>query len=436
MTMSLRQNQDDVRPLRFDPFQNGAGGSFEWAVDYEGQDDPDWCWAACLSNALTCVGVYVNQDEIVDRFRIDHDDDSDENNLEASDQRIPTPGDVIDLWQSYGFYDARFREEPLSRDELVKEIVEHGPVQIEVWKEKGRRHLALISGVRETANGTEVYVCDPAVPDPDWISYDEMRGDNPLPSKLGKWHWSYVGLGYRRGYLRRFHGRPSRFLAGLPDEETSNTAPVPVVPAVESPLAFQLPTDPDPPLTNELSLALYGYRHYRYRAAPEDKKEARQADLRQPLFLFESIKIWKLPYQIDFNRPLFDQLPPESYRWHHQIHDAEGKPRYYAESWYFPKLRKRYDRSWRTSWIGERWKAERVTEAIRRLDANFKGSAGTVRMLSFQRHGLVTLLLPNNATHRVVSVHTVRQTTFPLFETFEDEQLRKALAGLDSATSS
>jgi hypothetical protein len=56
-------------------------------------------------------------------------------------------------------------------------------------------------------------------------------------------------------------------------------------------------------------------------------------------------------------------------------------------------------------------------------------------MLSFQRHGLVTLLLPNNTTHLVVSAHTVRQTTFPLFETFEDEQLRKALAGLDSATS-
>lgn len=425
--MSLRKRQADVHSLSFDPFvtepQGGFKRRFEWAVDHESQEVPDWCWAACLSNALTCVGVYMNQDEIVERFRNDHD--GPEN---ATFQGIPSPQHMVELWHSYGFKRALFVDERLGIDRLAEEIVSNGPVQIELWREDsaGTSHLALVFGLRETSEAVEVGVSDPLRKKVLWLPYGVLAGPAPLAAKFGEWRRTYVGLGYESGYLRRFCGRPSQFLAGLPDENTGNGATIPEVPAVDSHLEFDLPPYPYPPLPNELSIALYGYRHYRYL-----RKKATQEELLLPLFLFESIPIWRPPYEIDYQAPLPGQL--HLYRWHHQIHDADG-PRYYAEAWFFEKLREQFDRAWRTAWVGERWKARRVDDAIRKLDADFKDRQEAVWMVEFRRHGLVTLLLPESGIHVVVSVQEERQETFPLLATFSDEDLRAAVAGLSSAT--
>ncbi|MFL6199713.1 MAG: papain-like cysteine protease family protein [Thermoanaerobaculia bacterium] len=428
--MALQKTR--FRRLGFDPTvsesENGRKNSFEWAIDHENQEEGDWCWAACLRSSLTAFGFFAHQKEIVARFQTDH-----HTAPNASDQRIPSAEDVVALWRSYGFHGAFAQEMPLELDALVKELVTRGPVQIELWKE-GRpkdSHLVLIVGVAEQAsgNGHEILVSDPAAQETIWYPYDRVRGENPLPSGFGEWRRTYTGLEFEGGYLRRFFGCPSKYLAGLDLDERMATdgAEPPPVPLVDSRLSFGPVPDPDPPLTRELSLATYGYRHYRARSAKEDERGARREDLRLRLFLFESIQVWRPRRGADLDRSLGDQI--DFYRWHHQIHDAQG-PRYYAEAFHFPQLSGRLERSWRTTWIGERWMAERVHDAIRTMDAGFGDREETARLVLFRREGLVTLLLPQRGIHMVVSApRRLEETTFPLLKVYTDEELREALAG-------
>jgi peptidase C39-like protein len=430
--MSLRQTK--IYPLSFDPtktnLQEGETSHFEWAIDHEEQADPAWCWAACLSNALTCVGRYVEQKEIVEKFLSDQGFSLDM----IDDERIPSPESVRRLWRSFGFYEAAWRDEQMPFEALAEEIAGNGPVQIELWRETDNknRHLALIVGVRKIKSIPEVYVSDPdsSLLEPKWYSYADLQGSNPLPSNFGEWRRTYVNLAYQKGYLRRFFGRPSSFLKNLNLEEGGlDGVAVPQVTAMNSQLEFQTPPDPDPPLTKELALGSYGYRFYRYCDAPEDKRPTRKADIKQPLFLFESIPIWEPPSELKLGKILGGQLRFRN-RWHHQIHDAKGRPRYYAHADFFEKLRRRNQRSWRTAWVGERWLAERVDNAIQKLDSDSAGLSGEVRMVWFGRHGLVTLLLPDGDHHCIVSAYTRRLTDFPLGEMFTDKQLRGALRRL------
>lgn len=433
--MSLRQRQEGIIRLGFDPsitaIQAGDESRFEWAIDHESQVSGDWCWAACLKNALSCFGFYVGQDEIVDRFQTDQGDSPEA----VSDDRIPTPEHVRNLWRSYGFYRADWLDRPISFKTLTKELTSKGPVQIELWREgaEGERHLVLMTGVRKTAAGFEVCVSDPFDLEPEWHLYDKMRGPNPLPSSnFGEWRRTYVGLEYEKGYLRRFFGRPSRYLADLEPEVGLNPdgGPVPQVTSVASPLQFETPPDPAP-LSYELAIASYGYRHFRYRTAAPEKRESRKADMAGRLFLFESIPVWRPPFEIDSRQSLSNQL--SFFCWHHQIHNATG-PRYYAHSWYFEKLRKRFDRGWRTSWFGERWMAERVDQAIQKLDSDFAGHEAEegeeVWMVWFRRYGLVTLLLTKSKRHMVVSARREREKTLPLLSLISDDRLQANLAEL------
>jgi Papain-like cysteine protease AvrRpt2 len=430
--MSLRKTQDEILRLDFDPsitaVQEKDKSRFEWAIDHENQLDGDWCWAACLSNALTCVGFFVRQDEIVDRFYADHGESADA----IDDQRIPTPQDVVDLWRSYGFYGANWENEALPFEDLAKEIAANGPVQIEFWKEgdEKERHLALVSGVRETEGGPQVCLSDPAAMALDWLSFDRMRGLDPLGSDYGEWRRTYVGLGYQKGYLRRFFGRPSRYLAELElNEEPEPEGAEPKSDPVQSKLEFEmLPPSPFH-LSQELALSSHGYRDFRYRTAPQEKKQKRLADLGKSLFLLESIPVWKSPSEIDFGSSLKEQL--RFHLWHHQIYDSEG-PRYYAHSWYFEKLRQRFDRAWRTTWFGEKWMARRVNEAISYLESapDLANRAEKVRMVLLRRYGLVTVLLLESNLHIVVSAHEKRSKIFPLLSRFTEERLRAALAAL------
>ncbi|MEA2560537.1 MAG: Papain-like cysteine protease AvrRpt2 [Acidobacteriota bacterium] len=421
--MSLQRTQAEIRPLKFDPTPQNARDSFAWAIDHEDQEQPDWCWGACLSNALSCFGSYVDQKEIVAKFQLDHDISPD-----ATDRRIPSPEDMVALWRSYGF--GAELAPPLSYEALAREIITRGPVQIELWWDDnpGVRHLALIFGLRQGTNGPEVAVSDPLSLAPEWYPYEVMRGPNPLQeSDFGKWQRSYVGLEYQRGYLRRFFGCPSKFLAELGPEEVEGTdgPALPPVQAVISQLALDPPPSPHPSLTYELALATYGYRRYRYRSAPDEKKEARLADLRRRLFLFESIQLWRPPSEIDYGSPLSGQV--QFHRWHHQIHGAGGRPRYFAQSCFLPKLGRNFERGWRTTWIGERWMAERVNNAIRKMDSDFGDRHETARLVLFRREGLVTLELPASGIHVIVSAPKEQEKVFPLLEVLTDEQLRGAL---------
>lgn len=432
--MSLRQTKP--YPLSFDPtkteLQEGETTHFEWAIDHEEQGDPAWCWAACLSNALTCVGRYVEQEEIVEKFFRDQGASMDA----VDDERIPCPKLVLKLWRSFGFYGAVWHEKPMTFEALAEEIASNGPVQIELWREADdkNRHLALIVGVREIKGVPEVCVSDPhpSLVEPKWYKYSELQGTNPLPSNYGEWRRTYVNLAYQRGYLRRFFGRPSSFLKNLKvTVGVPSGVAVPQTEIVDSMLTFQTPTDPSPPLTNELALAGYGYRFYRYRDASKQERPKRLADIKQALFLFESIPVWEPPSEPELGNTLRKQLRFRN-RWHHQIHDSKGRPRYYAHADFFEKLRRRNDRSWRTAWIGERWLAERVGNAIRKLDSDpdFRNREEEVWMVWFGHHGLVTLLLPDSNLHCIVSAYTKRLTDFPLLEMFTDERLREILRGL------
>src|SRR4051812_45637966 len=105
-------------PLRWDPSDAVAEGEtshFVWAIDHAKQGDNDWCWAACLSNTLTCFGRFVSQGEIVDRFFKDHGASPEL----LDDQRIPSPELVSDLWGAYGFGKPSWLDEQLPFDKLA-----------------------------------------------------------------------------------------------------------------------------------------------------------------------------------------------------------------------------------------------------------------------------------------------------------------------------
>ena len=430
--MALQQTR--FRKLTFDPSdtgpQNGHEKSFAWAIDHENQENGDWCWAACLRNALTAFGYFASQKEIVARFQTDHHKAPD-----SSDQRIPAPRDVLDLWRSYGFHCALAQERPLAFKALAKEIAARGPVQIELWKEDDmkNRHLVLILGAQEQAAGAgrEVLVGDPAGPKAVWCSYSKMRGENPLPSGFGEWRRTYTGLEFAKGYLRRFFGQPSRYLPGFapPGEPGNGGEPAAVLP-VESQLSFDRVPDPDPPLTHELALATYGYRHYRLRIAANEDEEARREDLRRRLFLFESIQVCRPQRGLDLSADLGKQL--RFSRWHHQIHDTDG-PRYYAGAFHFPQLGPSLERAWRTVWIGEQWMAKRVHDAIQIMDSSFGDRPETARLVLFRQQGLVTLCLPDSGIHVVVSTPKEQEEILPLLKVMSDGELRGALRKLASA---
>lgn len=427
--MALQQTR--FRKLIFDPSntepENGHKDSFEWAIDHERQAGGDWCWAACLRNALTAFGYFAAQKEIVARFQTDH-----HKSPESSDQRIPAPRDVLDLWRSYGFHCALAQERPLAFKALTREIAAKGPVQIELWKQgdEKNRHLALILGTRESAAGAgyEVRVGDPAEPAARWISYTTMRGANPLPSGFGEWRRTYTGLEFVKGYLRRFFDQPSRQLSGLSPGNGGEPA---AVPPVESRLLFDTVPDPDPPLTYELALATYGYRHYRLRIAEAENEDARREDLGRQLFLSESIQVWRPQRGLDLSDDLGKQL--HFFRWHHQLHDANG-PRYYAGAFHFPKLGPRLEPAWRTGWIGERWMAQRVHAAIQSMDARFGELQEIVRLVLFRKQGLATLWLPKSGIHLVVSVpYREQEKILPLLTVMNDGELREVIGKLDIA---
>jgi Papain-like cysteine protease AvrRpt2 len=424
----------EKRLLSFDPTNSkgvlGEIRHFEWAIDHENQVNEDWCWAACLSNALSCFGHYVEQKEIVDKFFKDQGSSTDL----IDDERIRSPALIRNLWRSFGFYGAIWKNGTMTFEALAQEIAGNGPVQIELWRaeDKNNRHLALIVGVREAEAGFEVFVSDPdrSMIEPQWYTYEHIVGTNPLQSNFGEWRRTYVNLDLQKSYLRRFFGRPSNFLTTLkvPDNEL-NAAGILHPEPVQSQLTFKIPPNPNPNLTNELALASYGYRFHRYQKAAKRQRPARAADIKQPLYLSESIPISEPPFEVDLNRSLKDQLR-SGYRWHHQIHTAKGRPRYYAHADFSERLRERNNSDWRTVWIGERWLAERVDAAIRKLDSDFAEREGEVRMVWFGRHGLVTLLLPEGDLHCVVSAHTKRLTDFPLLEMFTDDELLETLRGL------
>jgi hypothetical protein len=428
--MSLRTNE--FGQLDWSPSNTKLGvdetGRFDWSIDHEMQTKSDWCWAACLSNALTCFGRYVGQAEIVDRFFRDHGSSPEL----LDDERIPSPEFVIDLWRSYGFDKPTWQDKPMPFEALVKEIATNGPVQIELWSDGDdkNRHLALIYGVRETTTGPKLSVSDPASMAPASYTYDEMLGPDPLPSGFGKWQRTYLNRGFQRGYLRRFFSRLTKYLANLTGfkEFKPNNDAAPTVQTVESKLSFAVPPNPLP-LCQELALASYGYRCYRFRISSGETRKSRRADLERRLFLLESIPIWQPQGSIQYDKSLKDQLHPGL--WYHQIYNTQG-PRFYAHTQFFTELQQRLDSGWRTVWIGESWMTKRVDEAIQKLDADFSDREEEVRMMWLSRLGLVTLYLTKSDLHLIVSARTESQSIFPLLSRFPDAQLRKALQGLSA----
>lgn len=431
--MSLRTTKDKIRQLNWDPSkteaEEGETSRFEWAIDHERQVGEDWCWAACMSNALTCFGRYVNQADIVDRYFKSHGFPKPPDN-----KGIPSPEPVVDLWRSFGFGKPTWRDKPIPFKALAKEIATHGPVLIELWREgeANTSHFALIHGISETAAGPRVFVSDPYSPAPQSRTYDEIRGSDPLPSKFGEWRRTYLNQGFQRGYLRRFFGQPTKYLGGLAAKEevaANNDAEPPLKPAnANSALTFELPPNPLA-LFQELALASYGYRHYRYRIASGKTRDARLADLGSSLFLFESIPVWRSPSVIRDDQKLKDQLSPQC--WHHQIYDAHG-PRYYAQTVFFEELQQRLDSGWRTGWMGERWMAKRVDKAIQELDNRFGDRKEQVRMVEFNQYELFTLYLIESDLHLIVSVHSKQRKNFPLLTTFTDDQLKETLRVLSA----
>lgn len=416
-------------PLHWDPTDAVAAGEtshFVWAVDHAQQGDPTWCWAACLSNALTCFGRFVQQRDIVDRFFTDHGAPP----ATLDDQRIPSPELVLDLWSSYGFGKPSYVDGQLPFDELAHEIDSNGPVQIELWKKDtpNDRHLALIFGFTSTANDQSLLVSDPESFLTGTYSYNLLKDTDALGSKLGEWRRTYLNKGFQRGYLRRFFGQPTEYLADAKKREEfkpSNESP-PTIQAVSSKLRFGLPPNPAA-LQKELSLAGYGYRCYRYRSASKEDEKDRWEDLKSSLFLLESIPIGQPPAAIQYEKSLKDQLQPGL--WHHQIFDSKA-PRYYAHTQFSAELQTRLDSGWRAVWMGERWMAERVNSAVEKLDSDFSDHDEEVRMMWIPRLGLVTLYLVNSDLQIIVSANTQLQKTFPLLGRFTDEGLRKVLEGL------
>ena len=435
--MSLQQTKR--RPLTWDPLADvpdGYTSYFEWAIDHETQDKNDWCWIACLRNALTCFGRYPKQEEILEQFHHPEPGDSSKEKGDDDDDRIPLER-IAEVWRSYGFTRAAPvspQDDPLSFEALATEITSNGPVLIELWRKETEEyhHLALICGVRVRGDRREVCISDPKDTTTQWITDEQLRGPTPLmKSKFGPWRRTYVGLTYEKKgyYLRRFFDLPARALVALGTEENGG-APDNNPTKNGSLLEFDRVLRPDPPLTSELTLACYGYRCYRLRDAEPAEKEQRQADLEQPLFLHESIRMYRPASDLDYQKDLRDQL--ELQHWHHQIHGPKG-PRYYARTLYFEPFGGRPDEAWRADWLGERWLARQVADCIAKLDSDpdLAKRAERVRMIRFRSHGLVTLLLTESNLHLVVSANDDRQATFPLLGRFTDEQLRAALAELE-----
>lgn len=443
------------RPLNWDPSdtetEEGESSRFEWAIDHEYQGRDDWCWAACLRNALTSIGRYPTRQEIRDRYLRSKGKPLD---LEPiKNERIDSPGDVPDLWRWYGYAQAEpsWVDGPLCFDELAKELATHGPVQIELWRENapGDRHLALIYGVRETKEGLkQVCVSDPAEMGTDPPRpYDQMRKADPLGGNHGEWRRTYFNLGIGRGrgskrvwYLQRFFGCPTKYLGRL--ELKVDIAPddAPVLDAeepVESKLQLKRPPSL-PRLPRELALASYGYRHYRYRNASDKYRKHREAELRRPLFLHESIPVWKPRGVINYNENLIP-LQLSTNLWHHQIHGVDGAS-YYAHACFSEELhqraqldkephRRRFGSGWRTVWMGERW-AKPIHAALRQLEREYKDLEDEVRMFWLERRGLVTLHLAKSNLHMVAISSRKDQGVLKPLETYTDEKLREILSGL------
>jgi len=432
--------------LDWDPSETtpgvGESSRFEWAIDHEFQEREDWCWAACLRNALTSIGRYPTRMEIRNRYLRSKGKPLD---LEPKkSERIGTPGDATALWCRYGYARAKpsWVNRPLSFDELAKEIATYGPVQIELWRENAPddRHLALIYGVRETKEGLkQVCVSDPAEMDIDPPRpYDRMLKANPLGGNFGEWRRTYLNHGNHRGYLQRFFGCPTRYLGRL--ELKVDIAPdgAPVLDAeepVESKLRLKRPPGL-PRLPRELALASYGYRHYRYRSVSDTYRNHRESELRRALFLHESIPVWKPRGVINYNENLIP-LQFDAHFWHHQIHGVDSA-RYYAHAYFSKELdhranpSKKHDRldsGWRTTWMGERW-AKPINAALRQLEKEHKDLEDEVRMFWLKRRGLVTLHLAKSNRHMVAISPRKHQDVLTPLKTFTDEELRAVLSAL------
>lgn len=401
--------------LDWDPREEGGGGAggegeverIEWRVAHREQRKTEWCWAACVANALTAFGHFVDQAAIAHSYLLGGSTTT-AGSLPA-DQRISDPDDVVAVWREAGFGRTGCVSRGLDGGELEEQLLGWGPVEAEIFEGDGSRasHLVLVVGL--VGDGRRVVISDPASPTVQVAELSRLRESWPVPGGgAGSWQRSYVRLSHRLGYLRRFFRRP---VDGLPDGEPGGAVRREELPSRlldgGSPLRRWDPnyTWSQRGLRNELTLAVHGYRHFRRRVG-------RWVPTRHALFALESFPLLEPPPVLEESRPVVEQLrDAHRSRWHHQIwhRAADGgkiEPRLYALTEHVGEAAEGGP-SWRARWLGEAWLAGRVERAIGELEEGWSGGAEPVAMVRWggrNVHDFVTLWAMESDLHHVASV--------------------------------
>jgi hypothetical protein len=341
------------RPLGWDGAVHEDEEHFRWVIRHENQQDPEWCWAACVRNALSCFAVEVTLEEIAKELLALLPIGAGSN-----DKRIPLDK-IVPLWWRLGFDRAEPVDKPIDEDSLKRELRTNGPVELDLWPDgdSAPHHLILVTGFR-TANGSTHYgVSDPLAQAETWThTYAQLIA----PQARGRWKRTYCGLEYLGSALRRFVFSPAHYYATfdlMPPDPTKGSPPTPMF--GESELQVQELFAPKF-FRAELSSALSGYRHYMWR------RGGAKEELSKTLWLGESLPMVSNRRKLDPQLALRDQWERERDEWSSIVY-VDGRERYYVRS------ELRGDGEWYSRWIGEKWTrvlASSLRALARRSDLN------------------------------------------------------------------
>jgi hypothetical protein len=355
-----------LKPMRldWDGAEAAEGDDIRWRVRHRQQSRDDWCWAACVRHALSCFGQEVADLDVVRSVLPAA--------LDGGDQRIP-PDQILDVWRRRGFDRARRVDDSIAEPDLQRELLEHGPVELELWPDTApaMRHLVLVTGFRETPDAALYRVSDPLLAADDvLVSYGALRAQLPL----GRWRRTYCGLEHGGGALRRFVYHPARFLARYDLAPPDPAEGKPEFPAYST-SDFRLRVPPRPAyLRTEVTAAIHGLRYWKARKGGE------REELRRTLWLGESLAQVAPAAPLDATRPLAGQWTDDG--WASLVY-TRGTASYSAWS------ERRDDGEWYSSWVGRTW-ARPLAAGLRAVAREAAG--GDELQIARARHGRLCLI--------------------------------------------
>ena len=392
-----------LRPklLSWDGAQRGEE-SFQWVIRHERQPYAEWCWAACVRNALSCFAVEITTAQVAQELAA---------LLPTGDgvggRRILL-GEIEPLWRRVGFARAQLVEAVLDEASLEAELRTNGPVQLDLVPDgdSAPHHLVLVTGYRSTGAGTRYCVSDPMKPETWEATYQELGSQ-----AMGRWRATVRGLEYRRGALRRFVFDPAGYYATFdlaPPDPLEGAPRQPMFP--DSSLRVAGLVAPKS-LRAELSSALGGYRHYMWR------RRGQEAELSKSLWLGESLPLVTLRGMADPRVPLREQWIPNGCS---SVVYVDGHERYYVHS----ELRS--DGRWYSRWIGEKW-ARTLAAGLRAVALAAGNDHVHVIRLPY-RSGFGVLFLLRLVESDRYLVARVRGRRRPLAQLIDGDELARRLA--------